>query len=147
MPTTASIEEMDSLFMACVTLTTSDYVTLDVEVEVELNTVDATGEFECKDFSSDTKLVSLYLAIAMGKTIDMDYLPLINEPVIFVVGDSNGTERCANITIQEDMLVECEEEFNITLSVIKEQPNFILGEATTIVSILDSDGKILSCAN
>ena len=74
----------------------------------------------------------------------MDYQSLIDEQVAFLVGDRNGTERCANITIQEDMLVECEEDFNITLTIVKEQQNLVLGEATTTVSIIDSDGTILT---
>ena len=45
-PTIASVEEADSIFMACVTLTTADNVMLDVEVVVELNTVNNTGEFQ-----------------------------------------------------------------------------------------------------
>ena len=44
-PTTESVEEADSLFMACVTLTTADSVILDVDLVVELNTTDGTGLF------------------------------------------------------------------------------------------------------
>ena len=72
----------------------------------------------------------------------MDYQSLVNEQLTFFPGDRNGSEWCTNITIQEDMLVECEEDFNITLSIVKEQQNLILGEATTTVSIVDSDGMI-----
>ena len=72
--------------------------------------------------------------------MDMDYQSLMNEMVVFLVGDSNGTERCMNITIEEDMLVECEEEFNVTLNIITDKPNLILDQSTTIVSIIDSDG-------
>ena len=45
MPTIASVDEADSPFMACVTLTTEDWVMLDVELVVELNTSDVTGKF------------------------------------------------------------------------------------------------------
>ena len=45
-PTTASVEEADSPFMACVTLTTADGVMLDVDLVVELNTTDGTGLFQ-----------------------------------------------------------------------------------------------------
>ena len=70
----------------------------------------------------------------------MDYQSLLNEPVMFYAGDGNGTERCANITLNEDLLVECEEEFNITLAIATDKPNLILGNAYTTVSITDSEG-------
>ena len=72
--------------------------------------------------------------------MDIDYQTLLNELVVFLVGDNNGTERCVNITIEEDMLVECEEDFNVTLTIITDKPNLILDQSTTIVSIIDSDG-------
>ena len=74
--------------------------------------------------------------------MDIDYQTLIDEQVVFLVGDSNGTERCINITIEEDMLVECVEEFNVTLTITPEKENLIIDEATTTVSIMDSDGII-----
>ena len=72
--------------------------------------------------------------------MNIDYQPLMNEMIVFLVGDSNGTERCVNITIEKDMLVECEEEFNVTLTIITDKPNLMLDQSTTIVSIIDSDG-------
>ena len=72
--------------------------------------------------------------------MDMDYQSLVNEMVMFLAGDNNGTERCVNITVEEDMLVECEEEFNVTLDIITEKPNLNVDQSTTIVSIIDSDG-------
>ena len=73
----------------------------------------------------------------------MDYQSLIDEQVVFLAGDTNGTERCVNITIMEDMLVECEEAFNITLAIAEEKSNLFLDDSTTTVSIMDSDGKQL----
>ena len=72
--------------------------------------------------------------------MDMDYQALMNEMVVFLAGDNNGTERCVNITIEEDLLVECEEEFNVTLTIITDKPNLVLDQSTTTVSIIDSDG-------
>ena len=68
----------------------------------------------------------------------MDYQSLIDEQVMFFAGDMNGTERCANITIQDDMLVECEEDFNITLTIQGEKSNLVLGNSITI----DNNGKL-----
>ena len=71
---------------------------------------------------------------------DVDYQSLLNVPVMFYAGDGNGTERCANMTLNEDLLVECEEEFNITLAIASDKPNLILGNTYTTVSITDSEG-------
>ena len=81
-------------------------------------------------------LSSLFSALGDG----LDYLSLLNEPVMFYAGDENGTERCANITLKEDLLVECEEEFNVTLAIASDKQNLILGNAYTMVSITDSEG-------
>ena len=72
----------------------------------------------------------------------MDYQSLLNEQVMFYAGDGNGTERCVNITLDDDLLVECEEEFNVTLAIATDKLNLILGNAYTTVSITDSEGKI-----
>ena len=55
-PATASVEEADSPFMACVMLTTASNVMLDVEVVVELNTVNDTGEIQQIPFLYFTEL-------------------------------------------------------------------------------------------
>ena len=73
-------------------------------------------------------------------TVNMDYQPLTYEQVVFLVGDTNGTERCTNVTIIEDFLVECEEEFSITLDIPTEKTNLFLGDATTSVTLVDSNG-------
>ena len=44
LPITDSAAEEDTPFMACVMLTTEFGVTLDVNISVELNTTDGTGE-------------------------------------------------------------------------------------------------------
>ena len=137
MPTTASVEEADSLFMACVMLTTIDDVSLDVNLVVLLNTTDGTGLFD-RDYIMMTSPPSLSSATAMN----MDYQSLTDEEVIFLPGDTNGTERCANITIQEDLLVECEEDFNVTLVIQAEKSNLFLENSITTVSIIDSNGKL-----
>ena len=75
-------------------------------------------------------------------TMEMDYQSLTDEEVMFLVGDTNGTERCANITTFEDLLVECEEEFIVTLAIVPENANIFIDNANTTVSIIDDDGTI-----
>ncbi len=89
-------------------------------------------------------LTNFPLLLATGS--DVDYQSLDGEQVTFLAGDANGMERCINITLQEDSLVECEEEFNVTLAIIMDKPNLMLGGATTTVIIMDSDGATPACA-
>ena len=56
-----------------------------------------------------------------------------------MVGDPNGHERCANISLMNDILVESEEDFTVTLALVTSEPNLSLGTNTTTVSIEDSD--------
>ena len=44
LPITDSVAEADNLYIACVMLTTEAGVTLDVNISVNLNTTDNTGE-------------------------------------------------------------------------------------------------------
>ena len=68
MPATASIQEADSPFMACVTLTTADNAMLDTNITVELNTIDDTGKFDVVLFILllDYKLGLLFLIFKLG---------------------------------------------------------------------------------
>ena len=135
LPITDSAAEADTPFMTCVMLTTEAGVTLAVNITVELNTTDGTGKL-LKGVLSMLYIVSLLSA----NGDDVDYQSLLNEPVMFYAGDGNGTERCANITLNQDLLVECEEGFNVTLAIASDKPNLILGNAYTTVSITDSEG-------
>ena len=87
--------------------------------------------------------MSTHLSLHPATDIDMDYQPLTEEEVVFLVGDTNGTERCVNITILEDLLVEREEEFIVTLAIITSNANLFIDNANTTVSIIDNDGIVM----
>ena len=57
----------------------------------------------------------------------------------FMVGDADGQERCATIALTEDDLVECEEDFTVSLALVTSNPNLSLGTEITTVTISDSD--------
>ena len=69
----------------------------------------------------------------------MDYQSLLNKPVMFYVGERNGSERCTNVTLNEDLLVECEEEFSVSLMIATDKPNLSLGNDVISVTIVDSN--------
>lgn len=54
----------------------------------------------------------------------------------------NGEQICANLTVVADSLVECEENFTITLDLMTSNEILRVGNAVTIVTITDIDGKI-----
>ena len=57
----------------------------------------------------------------------------------FMIGDADGQERCANIDLMEDELVECEEDFTVSLGLVTSKPTLSLGMNVTTVIIEDSD--------
>ena len=70
-----------------------------------------------------------------------DYDPL-DMSLTFPIGTSDGTEVCANVTLTSDMLVECDEEFTVHLSLNSSKENLHLANNYTTVTIQDSDCKL-----
>ena len=66
---------------------------------------------------------------------------LAGEEVTFMIGDADGQERCASIVLSEDDLVECEEDFTVSLALVTSKPNLSVGTDMTTVTISDSDCK------
>ena len=71
-------------------------------------------------------------------------MELSMEEVTFMVGDSDDQERCVDIVVMLDNVVECEEDFIVTLSLETEKPNFILDGNTTVVTIMDSNCELVA---
>ena len=64
-----------------------------------------------------------------------DFNMLLGEEVTFMVGDADGQERCADIDLVEDELVECDEDFTVSLALVTSKPNLSLGTVITTVAI------------
>ena len=52
----------------------------------------------------------------------------------------SGEMMCVMVTIMEDLLVECAEDFTVSLSLVTEADSVTVGQATTEVTIADNDG-------
>jgi hypothetical protein len=69
-----------------------------------------------------------------------DYEPLV-APVTFPAGSADGTRMCTSVTVNSDYLVEAEEYFTVRLALVSSGTSFILGNATSTITLIDSDGS------
>ena len=64
----------------------------------------------------------------------------LSEPLSFTPGEGNGERVCVNVTLLSDGLVECEEDFTVVLTLDTDGDSVSLGNSSTVVTLLDSDG-------
>ena len=132
-PAMETVAEADTPFQACVTLN-SENASLAVQLVVSLTTDNGTGK--TKNIK-DTKISPFNTAIS-GE----DFTQL-SEEVTFMIGDADGQERCTNITLMADNLVECEENFTVSLALVTNKPNLSLGTDKSSVVIEDSNCMLM----
>ena len=70
-------------------------------------------------------------------TIDSDYTSVSSDEV-FTTGSTDNDTRCVNITIEDDEALERDETFTVTLTT--SDPNVMLGQDMTTITIVDNDG-------
>lgn len=68
-----------------------------------------------------------------------DYDP-ISVPVTFSNGSADGTETCVFITVNSDGKVESEEYFTVMMALVTSGTSLSLGNKTSSVTLIDSDG-------
>ncbi len=61
-------------------------------------------------------------------------------PLIFPTDSSDGDVVCANVTVISDGMVECEEEFSVELTLDMIKDSLSLGNNSTLITLVDSDG-------
>ena len=62
-------------------------------------------------------------------------------PVTFPFGSMDGAMMCVNVTVFFDGLVECEEDFTLQLVLNTDGDSISLGNNSTEIILVDSDGK------
>lgn len=67
-----------------------------------------------------------------------DYLMIASMAVNFAVGSKDGNMQCVNVAITDDSVLEGDEIFIVSLTVTT--GDHTLGNAATIVTIIDDDG-------
>lgn len=72
----------------------------------------------------------------------VDDYSLLNTSVLltFSPGFSDGMQACTPITTNADLLVECEEDFSVTMTLVTQCPSIQLGNDMISVTLLDSNG-------
>ena len=70
-----------------------------------------------------------------------DYNSVINETLIFFNSSNRDTEMCYNISINNDMAVESNETFRVTVSSTDESVNLL--NNVSVVTIIDDDSKLI----
>ena len=83
--------------------------------------------------------------LATSGSSDVDFDALSMQPVVFQSGESDGAEMCVNISIRNDLTVECDENFTVSISLESDKNNLFLGQDLTTVTIKDSNSKSLYC--
>ena len=86
-------------------------------------------------------VVAFYARSIVASSGSGDFEALDNVYLIFAPGSKDGSEECVNVTVIPDDLVECQEEFFVQLTLNTIKDSLTLGNDTTLVSLVDSDGK------
>ena len=82
--------------------------------------------------------IMVYLSTLDGTALAPgDYTPLTNSPLVFYSGDPVGTSRCANVTIIDDLVVEPDQYFSVSLT--STDPVYITPNSIAQVIIADND--------
>ena len=133
----ASVAEGDPSFSVCsILMMASSETTLAVEVTVSLFTVDGTGNQVLLFEAQLGRQGLLYHTATSGSG---DYEPLA-APVTFPAGSADGAEMCAYVILNSDYLVESEEYFTAKLTLVTSGTSFTLGNTTSTIALIDSDG-------
>lgn len=72
-----------------------------------------------------------------------DYSLNSSVPLTFLPGSVDGTEVCTSLTALADQLVECEEDFFVSLALVTQGSSISLGNTATNVTLTDGDGMCM----
>ena len=73
-----------------------------------------------------------------------DFSPL-NTALTFPTDSSDGDMVCANVTLLQDSMVECVEEFTVELMLDTNKDSLSLENNSTLITLLDSDCMLWLC--
>ena len=70
-----------------------------------------------------------------------DYDAVSATTLEFPAGSGNSLTRCITVDITDDLLIECDETFTVSLTLINSADNLNTDNTQTTVTITDSDSK------
>lgn len=73
-------------------------------------------------------------------TVGNDFTPISTVPLVFSSGSVDQVEECTYINTTDDDLIECDEEFQVVLSLATPGISLNLGNNITTVTLIDEDG-------
>ena len=74
---------------------------------------------------------------------DEDYTGIDASPLTFAAGSNDNDSRCVNISVADDTTLEMSETFTVTLAT--SDPDVMLGNNMTTITITDNDCKLHQC--
>ncbi len=144
-PAMQVVAENDSTVEVCITMTTAPAGgSLAKKVYLTLSTMSGTGKILLRIARELRSKEECKYSLASEE--DGDFIALMKS-VAFTPGFFDGNMVCANVTVFPDGLVECEEDFTVTLTLNTIEDNLFLGNNSTDVTLMDSDGMIFNNAS
>ena len=130
-PSLLRVGEGDGTIQVCATLSIIE--DLERNIAIAITTSDNTGMcISILLFVANSSICNVITAIA-----DYDFLRTSSNEV-FTSGSTNNSMRCSVISIIDDDALEGNQTFRVTLSTL--DPNVMLGNSITTVTIMDNDG-------
>ena len=85
--------------------------------------------------------MSLHIIVLLGSAKADDDYTMISMDLTFPVNSEDGATQCLNVTVLMDFLVEGNETFTVTLTLMTAELGVTLGDTTlTNVTITDNEG-------
>ena len=76
----------------------------------------------------------------IGPAGDGDFIEFARN-LTFAAGSGDGALMCLSVIVLEDDVIEGEEDFSITLSLVTSRTSLSLGNSVMNVTLTDNDGK------
>ena len=87
--------------------------------------------------SSVLRVMNLQIFNSVSALDDTDYTNTSMD-ISFPEGSMDGDTRCINVSIADDLALEEEETFTVSLTVTS--GDIVMGNTTTIITIIDNEG-------
>ena len=78
------------------------------------------------------------ILLCTASSSDFNFAP---SSLTFMSGEGNGVNECLTVSITDDNMVECDEQFTVSLTLNTEGDSLSTGNTLTTVTIMDDDGS------
>ena len=134
-PDMLSVLEDENTVAVCVTLISGAAESTERDFTVTLTTDGELGNVQ----STLATIVS-YHTHTPAALDGSDFTGVSMSPLTFAVGSANATMQCLDVSITDDTALELDKNFTVILATI--DPDVMLENDMTDITILDDDGKV-----